>query len=151
MNMFNSKRRAQRYLTTYHLNGKIESELYYKNNLVSVFNWYSNGNIMNQGCYLAGHRHGEWIFYHENGIKSFQCNFKEGKFDGYIYEYYSTGKPRSEGFYNNGKKVFIREWTPSGNLLEEFFADDTNGMFRFYQRGLLKIEGSIQKGIYYAL
>lgn len=151
MNAFVVKRGTRKCLSTHYFNGRIESELYIKNDFLAMFKWHPNGNLMNHGCYFRGHRHGEWIFYHENGVKSFQCTFDKGKFDGFIYEYYATGKLRSEGYYVKGEKSFIREWTPSGNLLEEYFDTKTNGMFRFHQKGILKIEGSIQKEIYYAL
>ena len=75
-------------------NGRKEFELRYREGLrEGLSNWWSNeGWIKHERTYSAGKLHGSWI------------------------EYYKSGKPRQEQYYQHGKEIYRRGWWPNGQL-----------------------------------
>ncbi|MCB1171567.1 MAG: toxin-antitoxin system YwqK family antitoxin [Leptospiraceae bacterium] len=65
--------------------------------------WYSNGKLMARGPY-DGARQGNWTFYHSNGQKKAEGQFKNGKMTGKWVFYYTDGVKKSEGEYTNNYK-----------------------------------------------
>ena len=73
---------------------------------VSYF--HSNGKKKYEWNYKDGERDGLWTSWYENGQK-YERNLNDGKRDGLTTEWYSNGTKKYEGKYKDGKEV--GKWT----------------------------------------
>ena len=80
---------------------------------------YPNGEIATEISYANGMRHGVETRYHENGIKRFEGRFEKNQLVGIFEEWYPNGKKRSEVLWQDGKRVSIREWSETGEILRD--------------------------------
>ena len=81
--------------------------------------FYESGNLKLIGNYKDNLKHGQWVYYYENGIVSNEDWFIKGMLHGRSSSSYKNGKLRSNGFYQIGERV--REWTwfdESGQLIK---------------------------------
>ena len=62
--------------------------------------YYANGNKMREGRYVNGKKDGPWTLYYENGNKKSECTFVNGKYSGLYTAYHENGKRRFQGRYN---------------------------------------------------
>ena len=63
---------------------------------------------------------GPYVQYFENGQKSEEGNYKNGKYDGLMTQWYENGKKKLEGHYKNGKQEGLwTEWDEDGKKIEE--------------------------------
>ena len=63
------------------------------------------------GNLLNGEKEGKWKFYfHSNGKKQFDENWKDGKRDGLFTQWYENGKKKLEGTYTDGELDGLWTW-----------------------------------------
>ena len=83
------------------------------------------GNVGSTGMPING-REGIWILYHENGKKSQESSYVQGKIEGKFITYYENGLKESERVYLNGTKEF------EGNFQTEYNEDGSiKGKFEY--------------------
>lgn len=65
----------------YYPNGFLKDSFFFNDNGSGVeVNWYDNGAVMSAGLYTKNYlKHGKWIYYHKNGIKSCAEKYDNGK------------------------------------------------------------------------
>lgn len=138
------KKEDQKWIISYHPNGKVNDSLSFKNNMLSGYNFqfYSNGNLKLKTYFNKGKGEGKYEIFYENGkykeIKYFKNGWKEG-FSFFYFEngnlsakktflrdtlhgevtfYHENGKIRKKGSAIKGKFHGIwKEYSPSGKLL----------------------------------
>lgn len=71
------------------------------------------GNVLQQGNYLNGEKHGEWTTFHENGQVLNKTTYIGGKEHGDYKQYFEDGILKEEGKYNLGE--LIGEWKTFDN------------------------------------
>ena len=106
--LFNGKLKGKR--LKYHLSGKVSDEIEYDNGISNGLEqrFYADGTLMQKGVLKNGKEVGDWEMYHPNGQLKQKAHFTdEGKMDGEVVSYYSTGKIRGTSYYENG--VFIKD------------------------------------------
>lgn len=81
----------------------------YKSQLLKKELFYESGQIKLIGNYKGNVKHGQWLYYFENGSKSSESWFFNGLLDGRSSSFYLNGKLRSSGYYQKGER--IRVWT----------------------------------------
>ena len=88
----------------------------------TVKTYYSSDRLLSIGVKKQGKEQGEWIFYHANGTKW------------------------TQGEYKDGVQVGLwRMWNNAGDLLQEYYAD--NGPFKsWYPNGNMESKGEIVNG-----
>jgi antitoxin component YwqK of YwqJK toxin-antitoxin module len=159
-------------------NGKQDGEWIY---------YYENGNKLGKGNFTAGDegnkgstripkngRQGYWIFYQKNGIIKEEANYKDGMLVGSRKLFFSNGKLKENGVYDNGQAsghfIFYHEngsvWTEvdykdgkkmglelvynnEGKKIKESYLtnDVKNGVEKeYYDDGKLKTEGYFKMG-----
>ena len=74
---------------------------------VSYF--HSNGEKKYEWNYKDGERDGLWTGWYENGQKEEEGTYKDGEWNGLWTWWYSNGQKKAEGTYKNGKKDGL--WT----------------------------------------
>ncbi|MES2131939.1 MAG: hypothetical protein V4506_06270 [Bacteroidota bacterium] len=62
---------------------------------------YPNGIIRASGFFRFGQRHGQWMYFYENGIKWSDCFYDKGKKHGETIVYFPNGQIRQKGWYKN--------------------------------------------------
>ena len=100
--------------------------------------YYKNGQLQMSGCYKTEemiNRHGEFIFFNENGDTSKISDYVDGEEEGKFIEFYDNGKPSVRTQIINGKqegKTFYYHKT--GELSSEgMFKDGTRvGEWKYY-------------------
>ncbi len=80
-----------------------------KSQLLKMELFYKNGQLKLQGHFKNNLKHGQWVYYYEDGNLSDESWFLEGLLHGRSKSWYKNRKLRSSGFYQNGERV--REWT----------------------------------------
>ena len=96
-----------------------------------------------QGYLLQGKKHGEWIYYYENGKKQEESHFNNGLLSGNVIYWYESGQRKAEGFfkliYQKSRLESLRdstykEWFPNGNLSQkgEYYYGVKNGIWTSY-------------------
>ena len=58
---------------------------------------------MNDGDYLDGEKHGDWVTYYANGNKRSEGGYKRGKKDSLWIQYWPNGIKKSEGRFAEDK------------------------------------------------
>ena len=67
---------------------------------------------------LKNNLDGQKIQYYDNGQKSTEISFKDGKYNGPFIRWYQNGKRESEIIYEDFKKVSWKSWKEDGSLNE---------------------------------
>ena len=125
------------------------------------------------GRFKAGKRHGEWLFYNENGqlllLQSYKNgilnglqnsyngngieysdNYQNGKLEGVSKSFYNNGKLLSEGHYKTGKQDgTFRNYYGNGQIRWKgnFSQGTTHGLWeQYYENGRLKYIGNYKDG-----
>jgi antitoxin component YwqK of YwqJK toxin-antitoxin module len=90
--------------------------------------WDNDGQKSSEGNYLDGKRTGHWTWWYENGQKDVEGHYLNGKTHGHWISWYSNGRKFSDGHYLNGEKsgCWIY-WYENGKKMEE----------RHYEEGVL--------------
>jgi len=104
---------------SYHQEGVKEAVYTIKNGLEngSVEFYYPSTEIMEQGYFKDGTKHGKWIRWSTKGDKLAEANYNNGKKDGKWVVWDERGIKRYEMFYTNGLKsgVWIM-WDDKGQI-----------------------------------
>ncbi|GGE28070.1 toxin-antitoxin system YwqK family antitoxin [Psychroflexus planctonicus] len=109
-NLQKGKLEGKRWL--YFKDGSISEELHYKNGFPDgkEIRYYPNGKIKQVGYYNKGFEVGEWKKFHINGELKQVSSFNEnGKLDGEVLTYYSTGELKGESKFKDGKLINDRK------------------------------------------
>jgi len=91
----------------YQKKGKIGSRTSYKNGKLEGLSESYNDTekVILTGNYQNGLKTGTWTTYENDGITlRYIYNYKDGKYDGKVIDYYKSGKPDIEYFYSNNAK-----------------------------------------------
>lgn len=107
----NGNPKSVNYYSSIEKKQKLKTELFYKNGALKMSGYFRN----NQ-------KHGQWLYYYENGFIADEAWFLNGKLHGRSSSSYKNGVLRSNGYYEHGKK--IREWTyfdESGKLKKKVY------------------------------
>jgi antitoxin component YwqK of YwqJK toxin-antitoxin module len=81
--------------------------------------WHENGKKSIEGNYKDGKVYGEWNTWYENGKKKFEINYKDGNLDGEWNVWHENGKKKSERNYKDGNLYFKTTWDENGTKTEE--------------------------------
>ncbi len=115
---------------TYWENGKLQSELSYKNDKLN----------------------GRAVWYFENGLMEQEAYYLDNVLNGSMKRWYSNGRLETESVYINGKlEGPAKTFDGRGNLIieENYLHDSIHGTYReLYPDGLPKIEGQYVKGLF---
>lgn len=150
----------------YHSNGQLKTEMAYKNgvpdgirrdfdtlgNIVESY-IFKNGKVIGEGIIDEQlKRHGDWVEYYFNGNKKSEGTYNNGKKVGYWQYFNIGGTLEQEGYYDDeGRYTDI--WIfyyPSGNILkEESFVDGLeSGMYMEYsEEGDIIVQGNYVNGM----
>jgi antitoxin component YwqK of YwqJK toxin-antitoxin module len=112
--------------------------------------WHDNGQKSSEGNYIDGKRSGHWIYWHDNGQKSSEGNYIDGKRSGHWINWHDNGQKSSEGDYidGNGEGHWIY-WHNNGQKSGE--CDYINGKksahwIYWHNNGQKSIEGDYIDG-----
>lgn len=87
-----------------------------------VNEYFPNGRIKSQTCYLNGRKDSTSISYFENGNPASVANYSDGLLYGPFTDYYEDGTPKEFRFYNGdeeGSVMFVRYYNLDGSLKED--------------------------------
>ena len=95
-----------------------------------VFKNSMDGKKEFEGPYKDGKKDGLWIGYHENGQKSSEITYKngkqyiirtykDGKREGFWTWWYANGQKFYEDVYKDGELIESKKWDRDGNLIED--------------------------------
>jgi len=104
--MFNGKLKGIRKM--YYSNGNLSLERNYDNGISHGIEkeYYKNGVLEQQGEFENGKEVGIWEMYHPNKQLKQRAEFNSnGKMEGEVISYYSTGKTKGVSYYKNGEYV----------------------------------------------
>jgi antitoxin component YwqK of YwqJK toxin-antitoxin module len=73
--------------------------------LIFEVQYYANGNKEYEGEYKDSLKHGDWIYWYENGFVWSEGFFYENKSDGIRKVYHENGQLYYEGEYDKGKQI----------------------------------------------
>ena len=122
-------------------------DTYYKINSDKPFsglivNKYESGQKYTKGYLTNGRKDGIWTWWYENGQKSKEVDYFDGKtldvlykkwddngqneegtlkdrkLDGFVTEWYENGQKKYETIYKDGKLISKKEWIEHGSLKE---------------------------------
>jgi len=106
--------------TKFYPNGKVRSTEVSTGRTRVVTDFYSDGKVESVERFLRDRLHGKYEFYHPNGKKSREMEFKNGKRDGHsIYWYSDETKALEHFFVNDVQHGLQRTWHPNGKREEE--------------------------------
>ncbi len=71
-----------------------------------VISYYPNGKKKGLQTYIDGALHGLDMEWHENDSLRHTIGYKQGKYDGELKAFYSSGKLKREELYKDGKQVY---------------------------------------------
>ena len=141
--------------TSWHDNGKKESEINYKDGKqdgLYTF-WYENGNKEFEGTHNKDEKEdGLWTRWYENGQKSNEQTYKDGKIDGLEIQWHENGQKSGEGTFKDGKQDGKwTHWFSNGQKSSEGNSKDGkfDGLYtRWHENGQKKEEGTYKDGEY---
>jgi len=91
-------------------------------------NWWDeegNEEKVYMGNLLNGKREGKWVsYYHSNGKKECDSNYKDGKIDGLWTWWFENGQKKGELTYKDGKKGLRTGWYKNGQKEREVHYKD---------------------------
>lgn len=107
--------------------------------------YHENGNKSQECSYVQGKIEGKFISYHENGKKSQECNYLNGKENGSFISYYENGNLKWQYNYILGerdKETLTTKYYENGKKEYEGYYDGTNwhgSLNEYREDGTLKI------------
>ena len=101
-------------------NGNIESITYHKKIRDSIVKvkievFFENGRKSGEGTYKDGKKDGLYTMWYENGQKSKEGTFKDGIRDGLYTEWYENGQKKVESTYKDGEVISEKYWNEDGS------------------------------------
>ena len=103
------------------------------------------------GNLLNGKKEGKWVsYFHSTGKKSYDENYKNGKYDGLTTIWYKNGQKSSEGTFKDGVKDGLEmNWYENGQKKSEYTLKNgkLDGLTtRWYENGQKKSEWTYKDG-----
>jgi|TARA_B110000444_G_C18306621_1_gene352057 antitoxin component YwqK of YwqJK toxin-antitoxin module len=103
-------------------NGNIESITYHKKirdsiGKVKKEGYYENGQKSEEVTYKDGKKDGLFTSWYENGQKSGEGTHKDGERYGLGTEWYKNGQMKSEGTWKDGEQISGYEWDEDGSVI----------------------------------
>lgn len=130
---------------SYFVNGAIEKEGFYQNNLPdSIWTYYfESGQIKMRGVLKDGSSHGLWEYFFENGKINMAGMIIDSQREGNWKYYFEKGNLKSQGDYTHNKKEGIWNYFyEEGELKSQAYYHEDRGEYKeFYNDGKLKAEG----------
>ena len=72
----------------------------------TVKTYWSNKKLLSAGVKVNDKEEGHWIFYHKNGLKWTEGNYRHGERVGQWKTWYDDGRLSQEGYMDNGRGAF---------------------------------------------
>ncbi len=90
---------------------------------------HDNGKTASRGYMLNDHiKVGDWVYFDEDGRKSAETTYKNGKREGVSTEWHDNGQKLREGTWQNGKvDGVLTEWYANGQKKTEWAFKDGKG------------------------
>jgi uncharacterized protein len=111
--------------TYYDVDGKILSEAKLTGGKLPVTNYNDIRIKSSEGIINKEDREGEWKIYYDNGALHYINQYKEGKRQGLVTEYYPTGQIKGEYFMvDDENSGFYRERDVFGRITEEGYLSE---------------------------
>lgn len=108
------------------------------------------GKLKTQGKMIGKKRVGKWTYFFADGKKLSEEEYKNGKLDGLLVNYYPNTKKTNETYYKNGVKDGLsKTYTDDGVLIEEvnYANGKLDGPAKYYDlKGVIKEKGDYQNG-----
>lgn len=93
---------------------------------------YENGNVKNVLHYKNGKREGKAIGYYQSGKIKIEAMYKDDNPVGLMRTFYENGQLKSESKILDGKKIYYQEYYKSGQLKEEVYYKNGEGISKTY-------------------
>jgi len=97
--------------------------------------WHENGQKEAEGNFKDGSPDGLQTGWYENGQKQREGNFKDGKSDGLWTSWYENGQKEGERGWKDGKLMEAVHWQPNGEKCPETNLNNGNGVVVWYNEG----------------
>lgn len=88
---------------------KVEPKFEAVDNMVKATYYHDNGQVKQEGFYLDGKLHGEWISYNESGVKQTIGEYNKGSKVGKWF-FWNTDK-LSEVDFSDSRIVEVKKWS----------------------------------------
>jgi len=107
-------------INTFYDNGGTKTTYKYKDaSNYEVVNYYISGKIMETGRFVNGKMEGNWISYHESGLKSGEAFYTHGEKNGEWRTFDETGSIRYKIVYANNRIINAVNFDASGKSIAE--------------------------------
>ena len=84
-----------------------------------ITSWYEDGRKQSEQHFKDGKENGLHTKWYElNGKKQSEQHFKDGKLDGLYIDWYDNGQKSYEGVYKEGKVIDFKVWKSDGSVRE---------------------------------
>jgi antitoxin component YwqK of YwqJK toxin-antitoxin module len=94
--------------------------------------WHENGQKKSEGNYKDGVIHGPAIGWHKNGQKAYEANYIKGKENGLSTEWYENGQIKLKIQFKDGKALSADAWKPNGEKCPVTNLKGGNGVVVIY-------------------
>lgn len=124
----NSQKPYSGKFVNYYSNGQIEQEGSLKAGVLNdkFLSYYPNGQKRAESSYIAGAPNGKVTAFYENGEKKCELNYKNGKFDGSNIVHATFFNPKYEVIFKNGKIVKETKYSQNGEVISVKEEGDSN-------------------------
>ena len=139
-------------MNEYYTNGQLKEEIILKDGIEEITGYCENGQINFHGFtknekedkgervkyYKNKLRHGKWVWYHDNGKKSFYGNYKNGEEDGIWYFYDEQGNLEQKKIHDGHGVSFIEcKYYKNGQL-------KSHGVFTRFSQTMFRLDGKYE-------
>lgn len=80
----------------------------------TCFQNHPTGSIGMAGPYVGGKKHGDWVWWYENGEKQRVTHYENGVKHGKCIWWYNTGIKKSEIIFDNNRNIKQLSWDKNG-------------------------------------
>lgn len=91
-------------------NGSVKSEYKKDGDLVAVTNYYENGAVKETGFFKDGIPEGKWETFAEDGAKTAELTYQDGKRHGEFRVWDEFANTYTEMHYANGDVIIANKW-----------------------------------------
>ena len=117
----------------YHKSSQKRGETIYKDGKkVHVTWWHKNGHKSQEQNFKDGAWHGPVKHWHDNGQIKMDQNFKDGRVVGLATNWYENGQQANEINYKVGIMLSVQVWKPNGEKCPNTNLKSGNGVFVIY-------------------
>ena len=133
----------------YHKSSQKRGETIYKDGKkVHVTWWHKNGHKSQEQNFKDGAWHGPVKHWHDNGQIKMDQNFKDGRVVGLATNWYRNGQQANEINYKVGIMLSVQVWKPNGEKCPNTNLKSGNGVFVIYNDdGTEKIRTTFMDGV----